>query len=249
MSLTKPIRLAAFGQHVLMQRQIIAARRFIVSSWDVASSSSLAPSFLSSLPRSPIPACIGSFQTRQFSRTSGLSVFGWMRDKWEQNEKTKQAAKLVDQIALMANTPVWTVKMFKDEVDETLSSWRTKIPGMGGTAQVQAAKDTQKVVNAMVNQLGGGATAQDVANMDRKQKLKLAIECELSMNEVNVILKQFRQMELMHRILRYRKEKGLALPSDAEGLKMAMQQDGVKILTNAEKREMRETMAKSQQQN
>ncbi|KAL7501972.1 hypothetical protein ACHAWX_000419 [Stephanocyclus meneghinianus] len=244
MSSIRPIRLAAFGQHVLSHGQITTARRLGVSSWDNASSSYPAQS-----RRSPSPACISSFQTRQFSRTSGLSVFGWMRDKWEQNEKSKQAAKLVNQIALMANTPVWTVKMFKDEVDETLSSWRTKIPGMGGTTQVQAARDTQKVVNAMVNQLGAGATAQDVANIDRKQKLKIAIACEMSLDEVNMILKQFRQMELMHRILRYRKENGLTLPIDAEGLKMAMQQDGMKILTNAEKREMRETIAKSQQQN
>jgi hypothetical protein len=194
--------------------------------------------------QSSIPSLI---QTRQYSRTSSLQVFGWVRDKWEQSEKTKQAAKLVDQIALMANTPVWTVKMFKDEVDETLSSWKTKIPGMGGTSQVQAAKETQKAVTQLVAQLGDGATAQDVAAMDRKEKLKLAIACEMTMDEINVILKQFRQMELMHRILRYRKENGLELPKDADGMKMAMQQDGMKILTNAEKREMQKLMAKAQQ--
>ena len=136
--------------------------------------------------------------------------------------------------------------MFKDEVDETLSSWKTKVPGMGGTSQVQAAKETQKAVTQLAAQLGGNATAQDVAAMDRKEKLKLAIACEMSVDEINMILKQFRQMELMHRILRYRKENGLELPKDADGLKRAMQQDGVKILTNAEKKEMQKEVAKSQ---
>lgn len=135
--------------------------------------------------------------------------------------------------------------MFKDEVDETLSSWKTKVPGMGET--VQAAKDTQKAVTQLVAQLGPGATAQDVAAMDRKEKLKMAIACEMTMDEINMILKQFRQMELMHRILRYRKENGIELPKDADGLKMAMQQDGMKILTNAEKKEMQKVVAKSQQ--
>ena len=59
------------------------------------------------------------------------------------------------------------------------------------------------------------------------------------MDEVNMILKQSHQMELMNRVMRYRRENGLALPIDAEGLKMAMQQDGMQILRNAKKREMK----------
>jgi hypothetical protein len=39
----------------------------------------------------------------------------------------------------------------------------------------------------------------------------------------------------------------IQLPSDADGLKMAMQQDGMKVLSNAEKREMQKIVAKSQQ--
>lgn len=239
MSFAKPLHTAALRQSIVSQTNRAAARRCVPSS-----NPSHNHTHATLTRQSSIPSLI---QTRQYSRTSSLQVFGWVRDKWEQSEKTKQAAKLVDQIALMANTPVWTVKMFKDEVDETLSSWKTKIPGMGGTSQVQAAKETQKAVTQLVAQLGDGATAQDVAAMDRKEKLKLAIACEMTMDEINVILKQFRQMELMHRILRYRKENGLELPKDADGMKMAMQQDGMKILTNAEKREMQKLMAKAQQ--
>ena len=226
MSFVKPLQIVALRQSVINQTN--TARRCVITS---------------TRPQTAIH--LASFQTRKYSRTSSLQVLGWVRDKWEANEKSKQAAKLVDQIALMANTPVWTIKMFKDEVDETLSSWKTKVPGMGET--VQAAKDTQKAVTQLVAQLGPGATAQDVAAMDRKEKLKMAIACEMTMDEINMILKQFRQMELMHRILRYRKENGIELPKDADGLKMAMQQDGMKILTNAEKKEMQKVVAKSQQ--
>ncbi|EED96327.1 predicted protein [Thalassiosira pseudonana CCMP1335] len=188
-----------------------------------------------------------SNQTSYLSLQQQRTIISWVRDKFEQREKGKQAAKLVDQIALMANSPTWTVKMFADEVDETLSSWKTKMPGVGGTKEVQAARQTQKVVKAMVDQLGGDATAEVVSNMDRKQKLKLAIACEMPIDEVNMILKQFRNMELMHRILRYRKTNGIALPTDDAGLKMAMQQDGMKILSNKEKKEMREAASKVQE--
>lgn len=55
-----------------------------------------------------------------------------------------------------------------------------------------------------------------------------------------MIFKQFYQMELMNYILRYRKGNGLALCIDAKKLKMEMQRDGMKILTNAKNRKMRD---------
>ena len=241
MSIAKPLQIAALRQTVFNQTYRPVARRYVTSSNTSLQFTNTHQTF----NQTPV---IATIHTRKYSKTSSVQVLGWMRDKWESSEKAKQAAKLVDQIDLMANTPVWTVGMFKDEVDETLSSWKTKVPGIGGTSQVQAAKDTQKAVSQMAAQLGGAATARDVAAMDRKEKLKLAIACEMSMEEINVILNQFRQMDLMHRILRYRKENGLDLPKDQQGLKMAFQQDGMKILSNAEKKEMRETMAKIQQQ-
>lgn len=158
--------------------------------------------------------------------------------------QNKKAAKLVDQINLMANSPTWTIKMFADEINETLSSWATKMPGASKTTEIQQAKETQIVVNAMLETLGEKFAASDIAKMDRKQKLKLAIACKKPVNEVNAVLDSFRQMEIMHRILRHRKENGGALPTDQEGLKMAMRQDSMKVMTNDEKREMREVYQK-----
>lgn len=177
-----------------------------------------------------------SFSTES-SENSG--VFGWVQDKFTQREKDKQAAKLIDQINLMANTPTYTLKMFADEVDEQLSSWKTKIPGMGGTNEIKAAKESQAVVKEMLTQLGSDISAGDIANLDRKQKLKLSIACDKPLDDINRVLALFRQMSIMHRILRYRKENGMTLPTDQAGLNMAMQQDGMKVMTNQEKKELR----------
>ena len=166
-------------------------------------------------------------------------IFGWVQEKFTQREKDKQAVKLVDQINLMANCPSYTLKMFADEVDEQLSSWKTKIPGMGSTNEIKAAKESQVVVKEMVNQLGSDISAGDLGKLDRKQKLKLSIACEKPLDDINRVLDLFRQMEIMHRILRYRKENGLPLPTDQAGLNMAMQQDGMKVMTNQEKKELR----------
>jgi len=171
-------------------------------------------------------------------------VFGWVQEKLATRAQDKKAAKLVDQINLMVSSPIWTLKMFADEINETLSSWTTKIPGASRTAEIKAAKETQVVVNAMVENLGDKVTAGDIARLDRRQKLKLVIACKKPMDEVNSVLNSFRQMEMMHRILRYRKENGIPLPTDEAGLKNAMQKDGIKVMTNQEKQEMREAYSK-----
>eukprot|EP00985_Skeletonema_marinoi_P017736 scaffold9799_cov127-Skeletonema_marinoi.AAC.5 len=182
-----------------------------------------------------------SIQKVSFSSESSEKpgIFGWVQEKFTQREKDKQAVKLVDQINLMANSPSYTLKMFADEVDEQLSSWKTKIPGMGSSSEIQAAKESQVVVKEMVTQLGGDISAGDLGKLERKQKLKLSIACEKPLDDINRVLDLFRQMEIMHRILRYRKENGLPLPTDQAGLNMAMQQDGMKVMTNQEKKELR----------
>lgn len=184
------------------------------------------------------------FQKSSISTTAPRSVVGWIQDKMADRAKSKKEAKLIDQIALMANSPTWTLKMFAAEIDETLSSWTTKIPGAAGTKEVKAAKASQTVVNAMVEHLGASVSAGDLSKLDRKQKLKLVIACQKPMDELNSVINSFRQMEIMHRILRYRKANGIALPADEAGLKMAMQADGMKVMSKEEKKEMREAYSK-----
>lgn len=187
----------------------------------------------------------GFFRTSFYSSTPPRSVFGWVQEKLSARAQNKQAAKLVDQVNQMANSKTWTIKMFADEINETLNSWTSKIPGAGNSAEMQQAKQTQIVVNAMIGNLGENVTAGEISKLDRKAKLKLAIACKKPMDEVNSVLESFKQMEIMHRILRYRKENGIALPTDQNGLKMAMKEDGMKVMTGQEKVEMRKAYQKS----
>ncbi|KAL7527929.1 hypothetical protein ACHAXR_002198 [Thalassiosira sp. AJA248-18] len=185
------------------------------------------------------------YQKSSISTTAPRSAFGWLQDKMAERAQTKKAAKLIDQIALMANADKWTLKMFADEIDETLSSWTTKIPGASRTTEIQQAKESQKVMKEIIKELGVNATSGDISRMDRKQKLKLAIACQKPMDELNAVLNSFSQMDIMHRILRYRKKEGIVLPTDEAGLKLAMQQDGMKVMTGKEKKEMQQLFAKS----
>merc|ERR1719362_1592085 len=96
----------------------------------------------------------------------------------------------------------------------------------------------------MIKHLGEKVTVGDIAKLDRKEMLKFAIFCKKPMGDLNSVLDSFRHMEMMHRILRYRKANGLSLPTDEAGLKMAFRQDGMKVMTKEEKQEQRELYQK-----
>lgn len=53
------------------------------------------------------------------------------------------------------------------------------------------------------------------------------------------MIQQFRTMELMHRVLRYRKINGKPLPTDEAGMRAIMMEDAQNVLTSQEKKEMR----------
>jgi hypothetical protein len=58
--------------------------------------------------------------------------------------------------------------------------------------------------------------------------------------DINSVIQQFRIMDLMHRVLRYRKANGKPLPTDEAGVRTAMMEDAQNVMTNQEKKEMRE---------
>ena len=59
-----------------------------------------------------------------------------------------------------------------------------------------------------------------------------------------MIIQQFQGMDVMHRILRYRKENGLSIPTSEKEMHMAMQSDGDKVMSKKEKREIQTARAK-----
>lgn len=176
------------------------------------------------------------------------NITGWINDKMLQRSKNQQAEQLQKQIDLMSNAEIWTLKHFADEIDTTLNSWSNKMLGglQKNSKEQVKAKLNQAVAKGLVEQLGGETSAAEAINMDRKSKLKLAISCKKSIEDVNSVISDIQNMEIMHRILRYRKENGTQLPTDQEGLKLAMMQDGTKVMTEKEKAAMKEAYMKQQ---
>ena len=57
-------------------------------------------------------------------------------------------------------------------------------------------------------------------------------------------MQQFKSMDIMHRVLRYRVENGLEIPTDEEGARTIMQNDVKNVLSDREMKEIQKERMK-----
>ena len=72
--------------------------------------------------------------------------------------------------------------------------------------------------------------------------MKISLKSGASLEELNVLTKQFQSMDIMQQVLRKRKLEGKPLPLDEASMRAAMQQDAQKVLTKAQKKSLAESM-------
>uniref|UniRef100_A0A7S2RHR0 Signal recognition particle SRP54 subunit M-domain domain-containing protein n=1 Tax=Eucampia antarctica TaxID=49252 RepID=A0A7S2RHR0_9STRA len=169
-----------------------------------------------------------------------------VKDKIDERSQKKQADKYADQIKTMAESEQWDLKSFGEEIDKSVGGWRSKIPGMSNLEQVKAVKENQNLVNALIGELGENATAKELNQLGRKEKLLISLRSSVSVEAINMIVQQFQGMDIMHRILRYRMSNGQPIPTDEIAMQRIMQADGDKVMSKKEKRNMQANKAKSQ---
>lgn len=172
------------------------------------------------------------------SSSSEGGFFSRIRGKFNDRAERSKAQKMTEQLEKMTNLEVWTLGSFVDDLESSMSDWKTKIPGMGMTSQVTAMKESMKVMNAIISKTGKDATADDFAKLGRRDKLKIALEGDCSIEDLNSVISQFQSMQIMHRVLRYRKSKGKPLPKDEKSMQSAIKEDGNAVLTKKEKKDL-----------
>jgi len=96
---------------------------------------------------------------------------GKIRSKWDERNQKAQENKFIEQMEKMANAEKWTLKDFNDELKSTLGSWRNKIPGVRDMSQMKVAKQTQQVIEVVMQEVGPDATAQDLQDLGRHEKV------------------------------------------------------------------------------
>lgn len=188
-------------------------------------------------------------QRRNLSSATGgeekPGFFDRMRDKLSDREQKKQADKYAEQLQKMASVDSWTLKAFSDEISQSLSSWRMKIPGMSNVQQVKAVKEQQKIIEAIKVEVGENGTAADITALGRKEKLKISLRSDVSIQDMNMLIKQFQSMDVMHKVLRQRKLAGKDIPTDEQGVKALIHKEGKTALTREQKQTMKKARSKS----
>ena len=139
---------------------------------------------------------------------------------------------------------VWNLRAYATDIESTMSDWKTKIPGMGYTSQVKTLKEAEKVLKAVLDYVGGDATAETLSNLSRKDKLKIAVGGDIYVEDIDVLIGQFQNMQLMHKVLRYRKKNGMTIPTDEASMTIAVQKDSMKVMSKQERSKMAKSMQK-----
>jgi hypothetical protein len=187
-------------------------------------------------------------QVARFSSSANddPGVWGKIKGAFNNRLEKRKVDKTKEQITKMAQMETWTLQAFLNEINEGMGSWAAKIPGIGNAPEKKQMEQSQKILEAIVAQVGGDVTPLQLSKLDRKQKLSICLKGQTTMDSVNIVMSQFRNMELMHRVIRYRAEQGKELPTNEAAIQAAMQEDAAFVTSPEEKKVMREQYIKRQ---
>lgn len=109
------------------------------------------------------------------SSSSKKGFLDRMKDKIDERSQKNQADKYAEQIRTMAESEQWDLKSFGNEIEKSTSNWRNKIPGMSNVEQVKAIKENQKLINSLMDEIGADATAKELVQLGRKEKVYFSL--------------------------------------------------------------------------
>jgi hypothetical protein len=158
---------------------------------------------------------------------------------WKNRQESKNEEKYKQRVNYMVNKPDWTLNDMAQELDEVLSSWTSKIPGVNNNKEVAMAKQMHKTVTSVMSVVGVDATVEDLDKMTRADKLQAAVKSEQSVEEINIFIHQFSTASMMHRVLRKRKLEGKRIPETPEAMQEIIQTEGKSVLTPTQKEKLK----------
>ena len=137
----------------------------------------------------------------------------------------------------MANKEKWTLSDMKAELDEVVSSWSSKVPGLNNVKELEISKKMHKSLVATISVVGD-ATLDRVEKMTRIEKLKAAAASQSTVQDINILIDQFSHTTVMHKILRDRLKNNKPLPETPESAQTILQAEARKHLSAQQKKKM-----------
>jgi hypothetical protein len=168
-------------------------------------------------------------------------VRGWMNDRRDRQEKERY----IEQMTRLSDMEAFTMENYRDELSRGVDGGgiMSKIPFMQ-TKEVEQAKEVVNVVKKIIEVVGPHATAEDLLQMDRLQRLRVATTANKTLEEISIMVSQITNMDVMQKTLRKRRLEGKPIPPDKDSMQSVIQKDAINVLSKSQK-----DMLKSRQVN
>lgn len=176
--------------------------------------------------------------------SSGTSFFSSPLQWWRNRQETSELEKYKLRIAAMAEKDSWVIGDAIHEIDESLNTWKAKVPGASTLNEIKVAKEMSKSLNGIAKVVGKDATENVLVKMSHKEKLLAAVNGETTLESINTLIDQFRTMSLMHRVLRKRKSENKNLPTTPEAVTALLKVEAPKLMSKEQKTKMGQEQAK-----
>ena len=144
----------------------------------------------------------------------------------------------------MAEKDKWTLGDAVAELEESVNSWKAKIPGASSTAEIKQAKQMLKNLHGILKVVGKDSTHAHLLLMTHKEKLLAALNGETTLEEINALIEQFGMMTMMHKAVRRRKLAGKSIPSTPEAMGALVKAEAPQLMTKEQKTKLGKEQAK-----
>jgi hypothetical protein len=156
----------------------------------------------------------------------------------EARKEKQEQEKYMEQMERLSNMTELTLANYREELNRGLDSWGAKL-SFGQTKEIKLAKEVVETINCFIDVLGKEATADDLINMDRLERLKVATQSNKSVEEIQIMISQVQNMDLMQRTLKKRREEGKPTPPDSQSMQAAIKKDALAVMSKSQKEMMK----------
>ena len=157
----------------------------------------------------------------------------------EDRKTRKEQDQYMEQMERLSTMDELTLENYKVELERGLSGIAAKLSFLQ-TKEVETAKEIIKVVQCFIDVLGNQkATAEDLIQMDRLTRLKVATTANKTVEEIAIMVSQIQNMDLMQRTLKKRRLEGKPIPENAQSMQQAIQKDALTVMTKSQKEMMK----------
>lgn len=162
-----------------------------------------------------------SIQVRCFGITDTVTQFA--TDKLMGNKEKK----FMDMLDLMISKPKWTLRDWKQTLDDQLNSWTMYLPGM--KAQAKDMQSCKEILDKMAPQ-----HLDNPSLIDGKAKEQLSRSTGKPIDEVQKMMTMYNQSVIVAKWLQMKKAAGEAMP-DNEASFARMQENDIRLKQIAQK--------------